>query len=253
MSSSDTQLMIDVCRQAGNIAMTYFRTDLTIDYKPEAGNSPVTIADKEVDAFIKKQLLAVRPHYGWLSEEDTNIDISKEKIFVLDAIDGTIRFIDGIPEFSIALGLIENGKATEGVVYNPATDELFDSANIAPYQQKEDLCLVSPGLIRKPYAARAAEKLPLKPLGSGAYKLGKLAAGEASSVVITHPLSTWDVAAPAAICQRAGITLTTISGTPVDFTTLPYGNIVDSLIAAPEETHADVLKIVQELIQKGVA
>ena len=71
--------------------------------------------------------MEARPQYGWLSEEtlDDNRRITKKRVWVVDPLDGTKEFIEGIPNFVVSIGLVENGVPIVGVLHNPITLETF--------------------------------------------------------------------------------------------------------------------------------
>ena len=113
--------------KGGVLILKYFNADYEIQNK--SYNNPVTTADKEADKLIKKNLLAVKPNYGWLSEEtkDSPDRLEKKFVWVVDPIDGTKEFIKGIPEFVVSIGLVKNGEPVVGVIYNPITKEIFSA------------------------------------------------------------------------------------------------------------------------------
>src|SRR6478672_7417287 len=91
----------------------------------KAGHDPVTEADRALDTVLRKNLL--RQGEGWLSEESVD-DISrleKSRVWVVDPLDGTREFVQGIPEFCVSIGFVENGRPVAGGIYNPATDEMM--------------------------------------------------------------------------------------------------------------------------------
>src|SRR6202046_428033 len=93
------------------------------EYK--AGHDPVTEADHAIDAALHKHLL--REGEGWLSEEtiDDRTRVGKERVWVVDPLDGTREFVQGIPEFCVSIGHVENGRPVAGGICNPATNEMF--------------------------------------------------------------------------------------------------------------------------------
>src|SRR5208283_5199626 len=96
-----------------------------IDAEYKAGHDPVTEADRALDAVLRKELL--RDGEGWLSEEsvDDPIRLQRSRVWVVDPLDGTREFVQGIPEFCVSIGFVENGKPVAGGIYNPATRETF--------------------------------------------------------------------------------------------------------------------------------
>jgi len=126
--SADLDLLKDVVREAGQRALAMRRQGLNIQQKP--GGSPVTDADLAIDTFLKEQLLAARPGYGWLSEEtpDTPDRLTKSRLFLSDPIDGTSAFMKDKPWWSICSAVIEDGRPIAGVVYAPTLDEFYEAA-----------------------------------------------------------------------------------------------------------------------------
>src|SRR5215469_3423095 len=96
---------------------------IATEYK--AGHDPVTLADRELDVGLRKHLL--RPGEGWLSEEsaDDRSRLQYERVWVVDPLDGTREFVEGIPEFCASVAFVERGRPVAAGIYNPATDELF--------------------------------------------------------------------------------------------------------------------------------
>ena len=113
-------------RNAGKILMKYYESS-DKEIKMKSANNPVTVADQEADKYLFNFLTNEFPEYGWLSEEtlDTQERLEKNRVWVVDPLDGTKEFIEGVPHFSVSIGLVENGEPVIGVIYNPATEEMF--------------------------------------------------------------------------------------------------------------------------------
>ena len=113
-------------RNAGKILMKYYESS-DKEIKMKGANNPVTVADQEADKYLFNFLTNEFPEYGWLSEEtlDTQERLEKNRVWVVDPLDGTKEFIEGVPHFSVSIGLVENGEPVIGVIYNPATEEMF--------------------------------------------------------------------------------------------------------------------------------
>src|SRR5450432_490554 len=92
-----------------------------IEAEYKAGHDPVTEADRAVDAVLRQELL--RDGEGWLSEEsvDNPDRLDKQRVWIVDPLDGTREFVNGLPEFCVSIGFVENGKPVAGGIYNPAT------------------------------------------------------------------------------------------------------------------------------------
>src|ERR1700731_3530573 len=109
---------------AARVVLNRF-TPGAIEAEYKAGHDPVTEADRAVDEVLKRHLR--RPGEGWLSEEpvDDYARLDKQRVWVVDPLDGTREFVQGIPEFCISIAMVENGIPVAGGICNPATDELI--------------------------------------------------------------------------------------------------------------------------------
>jgi myo-inositol-1(or 4)-monophosphatase len=116
-ASDDLRLLEDTVREAGKIALRFYGGD----YKrwSKEGGSPVTEADLAVNTFLHDRLTAARPGYGWLSEEsaDDPARLTRDKVFVIDPIDGTIAFLKNRPHFTICAAVVIEGRPCCGAVY----------------------------------------------------------------------------------------------------------------------------------------
>src|SRR5246500_5485566 len=97
--------------------------EIAAEYK--AGHDPVTEADRALDAALRQNLL--RDGEGWLSEEtvDDFSRLEKQRVWVVDPLDGTRELVAGIPEFCVSIAMVEDGVPVAGGICNPATDELI--------------------------------------------------------------------------------------------------------------------------------
>ena len=123
-SSAETLKRIHAALEEARTVLKGF-TPGAIEAQYKVGTDPVTEADRAVDAVLKKNLL--RPGEGWLSEEtvDDFTRLDKERVWVVDPLDGTREFVQGIPEFCVSIAMVENGVPVAGGICNPATDELI--------------------------------------------------------------------------------------------------------------------------------
>lgn len=199
----------------------------------------VTQVDFAVQEFLKTELGALTPDLPLMSEEQDNrtLDFSKP-VWILDPVDGTTNLIHGFPASAVSLGLLEQGKVTLGVVYNPFRQELFTAkagqgafCNGASIQVKPtaDLAhsLIAIGtspydreLIPKNFALFAklfAQCEDIRRTGSAALDLCDLACGRTDGY-LERNLKPWDYAGASVILTEAGGVLTDFAGQPVDFT-----------------------------------
>lgn len=109
--------------EASRIALSYFRQSLLIEMKEN--NTPVTIADKKTEEFIRKKLSKSFPSFGILGEEFGGESIDREYCWTIDPIDGTQSFVRGIPLFGTLVGLLHHKKPVLGIMVLPALQETY--------------------------------------------------------------------------------------------------------------------------------
>ena len=121
----DLELLRDAAREAGLIAMRYFGNNPQVWMK--GGTSPVSEADHAADAYLRSTLLAARPDYGWLSEEtaDDPARLQARRTFVVDPIDGTRGFLEGLRSWCVSVAVVEDGRTLAGVLECPAKEEIY--------------------------------------------------------------------------------------------------------------------------------
>lgn len=109
--------------KAGEITLKYYHSDLDIITK--ADQSPVTIADKETEEFLRSEIERKFPDHQILGEEMGNKETNSPYKWIIDPIDGTKSFISGIPFYSNLLGLEFEGRIILGISHFPALNEMY--------------------------------------------------------------------------------------------------------------------------------
>ena len=254
MPGDDLALLLDAARTAGEIALAAFGNAAGIRDK-EGGQGPVTDTDLEIDRFLRQRLLAARPEYGWLSEEheDDSARLTRERVFIVDPIDGTRAFIRGDPGFAISLAVVEAGRATAGVIHLPARRTTYAARtgggatrNGRPIRASNRH---SPDGARVlgPRNILAAEhwKSPPPELvrhvrSSLAWRMAPVAEGAFDAMLTFRPAWEWDIAAGDIICREAGAQVTDRHGHAPTFNR-PAPR-VPGVIAAPPALHAALLE-----------
>src|SRR5215210_4388071 len=131
LSSDLMPLAREAARDAGALALRFFRSGLTTSAKiwSKAGGSPVTEADMAVDTFLKVKLSEALPEAAWLSEEtaDDRHRLGRDLVWIVDPIDGTRAFLSGSHDWSVAIALLSGGDPILGIVYAPAHETLFEA------------------------------------------------------------------------------------------------------------------------------
>jgi myo-inositol-1(or 4)-monophosphatase len=202
-----------------------------LDIRLKERGDPVTEADLEVDAVLRR--LLPREGDGWLSEEtaDDAVRLDRRRVWVVDPLDGTREFVSRIPEWCVSVGLVEEGEAVAGGIHNPMTGELVVGAvgegvwlngePTGPTAAKHldgTLVLASRSECNRGEWERfSGAGFTVRPMGSVAYKMGLVAAGLADATWTLVPKSEWDVAAGTALVRAAGGEVWTKSGEPPRF------------------------------------
>jgi myo-inositol-1(or 4)-monophosphatase len=197
-----------------------------VEASAKEDRSPVTRADREADALLKQHLCELLP-VGWLSEEtaDNQDRLSQTRLWVVDPLDGTKEFLKGLPEYSVAVALVEQGEPVLGVVHNPVTGDTFSAVrgggafrNGEPIRVCEgDRLLASRSEITKGEFAPFDTDWDVRPIGSIQYKLALVAAGEAAATLSRGPKHEWDVCAGELIVREAGGLATDVFGGPLGY------------------------------------
>jgi myo-inositol-1(or 4)-monophosphatase len=198
---------------------------IATEYK--AGHDPVTEADRAIDAVLRQNLL--RDGEGWLSEEtaDNPSRLDKKRVWIVDPLDGTREFVQGLPEFCVSIGLAENGRPVAGGIYNPATKETFLGAvdtgvlyNGRPARASQRISLDGALILASRSEVKRGEwkqfensPFKVQAMGSVAYKLALVSAGLADITFTLTPKNEWDVVAGAALVESAGGFVSTLEKT----------------------------------------
>lgn len=236
--------LLPAVRDAGRIEMEHFRKGVTIEQKPD--RSPVTVADREAEIILLAALAKIAPNIPVVAEEEVAAGVVPARantFFLVDALDGTRLFIRGKPEFSINIGLVENGRATFGLIFLPPSERLFVTrSDGGAYEARLPLDgdgILAEGDFRK-IGTRAPDRAALvafnsrsvgsasadllaelkvaeaRPLGS-AMKFCLIAAGEGDLYARFGETYEWDTAAGQAILEAAGGSVVTVDGEPLTY------------------------------------
>ncbi|WHZ36166.1 3'(2'),5'-bisphosphate nucleotidase CysQ [Sagittula sp. MA-2] len=252
-ADADLRLLTDAARRAGEIATGFIGQDLDIRYKDDDAG-PVTRADLAVDTALKEILRPARPDYGWLSEEtpDGDTRLGKQRVFIVDPIDGTRSYIEGSRAWAHVLAVVEDGIVMAAVVFLPMLDALYSARLGGGARLNGDTIAVSPR-----GALADAEVLATRPnldphhwpggvpqvkrhhRPSLAYRQALVAEGRYDAMFTFRPSWEWDIAAGALILSEAGATVTDRRGLPLRFNG-PKAQ-VDGLVAANPGLHGALM------------
>lgn len=253
MPAHDLALLTEAAREAGAIALRYWRGTFRA-WDKGGTHGPVTEADLEVDRHLNARLRAARPDYGWLSEEtvDTPDRLAAERCFVADPIDGTRAFMAGEDTFAISLAVVDRGQPVAAAVYLPALDRLYTASatdaarcdgrplTVSDTQRLDQaqMLLTRPTLAPEHWPGGVPEvKRSFR--ASLAYRLCLVAEGRHDGMVTLHPAWEWDIAAGALIAARAGAVVTDRQGAALTFNRAPPQ--ADGVLAAPPALHGALM------------
>lgn len=223
---ADLALLEEAVRTAGAVALGFYGKDPKA-WKKDKDNSPVSEADLATDEELCARLTAARPGYGWISEESASrpAQTGEERVWIVDPIDGTRGFLGHRPEWAVSAALIRGERPVAGIVYNPASDELFSAlegggaflngrrifagrrGDIAGTRMLAHDSALRGKRWRRPWPEMAIDRV-----NSIAYRLCLVASGDYDASISTSPKSDWDLAAADLIVHEAGGRVTAFNG-----------------------------------------
>ncbi|MGD8584137.1 MAG: 3'(2'),5'-bisphosphate nucleotidase CysQ [Chloroflexota bacterium] len=245
---------IKITQAAGEAIMSYYQDSFTV--KDKAPDNPVTDADLAADTLLRERLRALLPEAGWLSEEtaDSPERLQRRLVWVVDPVDGTKEFVMGIPEFSVSVALVKDGLPQLAVVLNPATGELFQAlrGHGAIFAGRQAAVSDRAELAGAQIDASRSERkrgefapfedlLTLRTVGSIAYKLARVAAGQADATWSRGPKNEWDICAGALLIEEAGGRCVDLDGQPFRFNK-PFPK-VNGIIATNDRLYTAVMAL----------
>jgi 3'(2'), 5'-bisphosphate nucleotidase len=265
----ELDLAVRLARRAGATIMDYYRKDVAVDYK--AGREPVTVADQAADRIISEGLRSAFPGDGLLTEEseDDSVRLEKERVWIVDPLDGTTEFIEETGEFAVQIALAIRGRPVLGVVYQPVQDLLFHARrghgayqdrnnlstplHVSAVADPEQMCLVASrnrysDLVEAGRQALGIQRV--QRVGSVGLKVGLLARGICDLYLATTVCKEWDLCAPHALLEEAGGVLTDLYGETIVYNK-PDVNECRGLVGSNGLAHAQILESLAPLIDRA--
>ena len=256
---------LEVATRAGELQMERYERVERIDYK--SARDVVTEVDHLSEALILDAIRAAFPGDALLAEETGEHDGGGDgqtatsglgRVWVVDPLDGTINYANGIPFFCVSIALVEGGRPVVGVVHDPSRHESFGAALDGPAtlagqpihaSQKAALSdfVISMSLAGRGVATRARDVRKAvrvgRSMGSAALALVYVANGRFDAFVQQGGLSTWDIAAAGLIAERAGATVTNLAGGSW-FEIAAKPRTIE-VLAAPAAHHRELLRLIR--------
>ncbi len=255
---------VDAARRAGRVEVERLGNVEEVRYK--SARDVVTEVDHLAERLILDALRRALPGDAVLAEESGEHPTAAGdaptagmgRAWIVDPLDGTVNYANGVPIFTVSIALAVDGQATLGVVLDPVRDELFTAVrdggarlNGRPIRNpgKAELgdCLI--GLGYAPLDSRAdlgelrRSVRAARHFGSSALELAYVAAGRLDACVHPTGISNWDVAAAGLIAEEGGAVVTTTDGAPWFDLSRPATSI--GILAAPAHHHARLLELVR--------
>ena len=234
MTAVDFAAFIDqLATVSGETILPFFRTALTVDNKRADAFDPVTAADRAAENAMRGLIRKTFPNHGVIGEEYGAERSDAEYIWVLDPIDGTKSFINGMPTWGTLIGLMRFGEPVFGMMHQPFIRERFSGDGGAALYRgpagKRDLRVrecaklsdallqtTSPRLMSssdRAAFARVEDAVRLSRYGGDCYAYCMLAAGQIDLVIETG-LNPHDIVALIPIVNGAGGIVTTWDNGP---------------------------------------
>ncbi len=211
-----------IARDAGSMAMAFFRDLTALDIQSKGAQDLVSNADLEVETFVRAKIAEQFPDDGIVGEEHDDVPSSSGWTWVIDPIDGTANFVRGIPQWCVILACIQDEQTRIGVIFEPSTDEMFwGSSEQGAYLGDTKLCIaqsdglhdgsVGVGMNGRTASHMAADLISeLSARGgiffrnaSGGLMLAYVAAGRLIGYTEPH-MNAWDCLAGQLLIKEAG-------------------------------------------------
>jgi myo-inositol-1(or 4)-monophosphatase len=266
LHSALLNVMVKAARLAGRTLKRDFGEVEHLQVSLKGPANFVTAADRKAEEILREELVKARPGYGFVGEETGRHDGSDAThLWIVDPLDGTTNFLHGIPQFAISVALEREGAIVAGLIYNPATDEMFlaergkgaflndKRLRVAGRRRLAD-SVISCGLPhlgrgdlelnRREMAAVQEKVAGLRRFGSAALDLAFIAAGRFDGYW-ERGLSPWDMAAGILLVREAGGYVTDLQGKDTMLTT-------GDIIAGNEIIHRDLLGALRAVGNAGI-
>ncbi len=225
LNSPKINLIIKACMKASRSLIRDFGELENLQVSTKAPGDFVSSADKRTEKIIIDELQRAHPEYGILTEETGSINPSNlSNRWIIDPIDGTMNFLNGIPQFAISIGYEEDKEIRCGVIFNPVTNEMFcaekgngaflNNSRIRVSNKKkiQEAIIVTGGpkqtsevkdKILSEYIKVSKKVSNVRKFGSAALDMAYVACGRFDGYW-QRDLNIWDVAAGIIIVKEAG-------------------------------------------------
>jgi myo-inositol-1(or 4)-monophosphatase len=272
LHDDDLAFAVELARRAGERLTASYGRAMRVDRK--SARDVVTDIDYASEALVIAAIHDRHPGDAILAEESGRHERAdgvatgatrprrargSRRTWVIDPLDGTVNYANGIPFFCVSIGLVEDGRPVAGVVLDPLRGDCYaaraggpatlngESVRVSAKELLGD-CVVSLAIIGRGSIARERrvwrEIRIGRRMGSAALALAYVASGRFDAYVQNGGLSPWDIAAAGLIAERAGAVVTDLYGGPWWNATKRGPRL--SIVAAPERHHGTLLRLLRE-------
>ena len=225
LNSPHINLITKACMKASRSLIRDFGEIENLQVSSKGPGDFVSSADKRTEKILIEELQKAHPEYGIITEESGYINKSNtNNRYIIDPIDGTLNFLNGIPQFAISIGYEENNEIKCGVIFNPIMNEMFcaekgngaylNNSRIRVSKQKKikNALIVTGGpkgaskikdKIFSEYISVSKNVSNVRKFGSAALDIAYVACGRFDGYW-QRELNYWDIAAGIIIIKEAG-------------------------------------------------
>ena len=208
--SPNLNLMIKASEKASKILIRDFGEVEKLQVSLKGPNNFVTNADRKVEEIIIQELEKSKKNFSILTEESGFIkNKDKDNFWIIDPIDGTTNFLNGVPHFCISIALLFEKEIIAGVIYDPIKDEIFYAEkNGGSFLNNKSIRVskknnVSGCLYGVNFRKNLPENLIIRNTGSAALDLAYVSCGRFDGCLQKN-VNLWDIAAGTVLIKEAG-------------------------------------------------
>ena len=270
----EISVAVELARAAGAVLIEHYYSPFLVEQKINALDEieEVTAADREANELIVSRLRHEFPDDGILAEESSDSEhrLDKERVWLIDPMDGTKNFIARDGDFAVQIGLAVKGESVAGVVYQPVRDVLYRAARldgswietadrpaarlyVSNRTEPGEMVLASSRSHRSPRMERVVGAFGFKAetrRGSVGVKIGLIAEQEADLYLHLSPSTKqWDTCAPEIILLEAGGRLTDLFGQPIRYNGVRIDNR-NGIVATNAAAHEMVIENLAPLLRE---
>lgn len=275
MLQNELETAIKLAKKAGEVILEFYALEIIAEEKFGIDNfsEPVTIADRTASRIIVEGIAGVFPDDAILSEEETDDKIhrvSKERVWIIDPLDGTRGFINKDGDFAVQIGLAEKGEAILGVVFAPYRKKLYYASKgngafviedenpprrlkVSEITDFSEMNIAVSRNHRSPKMSDIFKEFRFKneiQRGSVGIKIGLIAEQTADLYIHLSPHTKfWDSCAPQIILEEAGGKLTGIFGEKIIYDLKDVQNH-NGILATNGAIHAQTVENLKPLLTK---